>query len=108
PPKTGTTALQAAFHMGRKATERQGVHYASHGRHAMSAVLAGIEQPSPWAIDRRPPSKLPWNRLVGDIRGSKARRVVLSSEFFADASPEAIKRVVTEIGREDIQIVVTL
>jgi hypothetical protein len=108
PPKTGTTALQAAFHLGRDRTERQGVHYASHGRHAMTAVLAGIEQPSPWAVDRRPPSKWNWNRLVSDVRGSKARRVVLSSEFFADASPEAINRVVMEIGSEDIQIVVTL
>ena len=108
PPKTGTTALQAAFHLGRDRTERQGVHYASHGRHAMTAVLAGIQQPSPWTNDRKPPSSWNWNRLLGDIRGSKARRVVLSSEFFADATPEAIRRVVGEIGPDQIQIVVTL
>jgi hypothetical protein len=108
PPKTGTTALQAAFHLARSRTKRQGVHYASHGRHAMSAVLAGIEQPSPWAADRKPPSKWNWNRLLNDIRSSKARRVVLSSEFFSDATPDAIRRVVGEIGPDVIQIVVTL
>lgn len=108
PPKTGTTSLQAAFHLGRLRAEDQGVHYASHGRHAMSAVLAGIEQPSPWSTDRKPPSRLPWNRLVGTIRGSTAKRVVLSSEFFADATPDAIRKVVDEIGPEQIQIVVTL
>ena len=48
PPKTGTTALQAAFHLNRPAIESQGVHYASNGRHAMTAVLAAIDQPSPW------------------------------------------------------------
>ena len=108
PPKTGTTALQAAFHLGRDRTERQGVHYASHGRHAMTAVLAGIQQPSPWTHDRKPPSTLELEPALADIRGSTARRVVLSSEFFADATPEAIRRVVSEIGPEQIQIVVTL
>lgn len=108
PPKTGTTSLQAAFHAGRLRVEDQGVLYASHGRHAMSAVLAAIEQPSPWSTDRKPPSRLPWSRLLGEIRGSTAERIVLSSEFVADASPAAIRKVVREIGPEQIQIVVTL
>ena len=108
PPKTGTTALQAAFHLCRDRVERQGVHYASHGRHAMTAVLAGIDQPSPWSSDRRPPPRWNWSRLLGDIRGSKAARVILSSEFFADATPDAIRRVVDELDPARIQIVVTL
>ena len=108
PPKTGTTALQGAFHVARKATERQGVHYASTGRHAMTAVLAATGMPSPWAADRKPPPAWNWTRLRGSILGSKAARVVLSSEFFADASPEAIRRVVGELDPERVQIVVTL
>ena len=34
--------------------------------------------------------------------------MVLSSEFFADASPEAIRRVVGELDPAKVQVVVTL
>ncbi|HET7182773.1 MAG TPA: hypothetical protein VFI15_11120, partial [Candidatus Limnocylindrales bacterium] len=108
PPKTGTTALQAAFHLNRPACEAQGVHYASNGRHAMTAVLAGIDQPSPWSPTRKPPARWTWTRLLSNIRASTADRLVLSSEFFADASPEAIRRVVDEFDPARIQVVVTL
>jgi hypothetical protein len=64
--------------------------------------------PSPWAADRKPPPGWNWTRLRGEILGSKASRVVLSSEFFADASPEAIRRVVGELDPAKVQIVVTL
>src|SRR5207253_1760935 len=86
PPKTGTTALQAAFHDARAVAEDQGVHYAGPGRHAMSAVLAGVGAPSPWDPRKRPPDRRRWQALVREIRGSRAQRVVLSSEFFADAN----------------------
>jgi hypothetical protein len=108
PPKTGTTALQGAFHIGRRETERQGVHYASTGRHAMTAVLAATGMPSPWAADRKPPPMWNWTRLRASMLASKASRVVLSSEFFADASPDAIRRVVGDLDPDRVQIVVTL
>ncbi|HUQ44965.1 MAG TPA: hypothetical protein VM451_11245 [Candidatus Limnocylindria bacterium] len=108
PPKTGTTALQSAFHSNRPSLEAQGVHYAGQGRHPMTSVLAGIQHASPWTDNKRPPSRFNWDRLLVDIRGSKASRVVLSSEFFADATPEAIKRVVDELDPDRVQVVVTL
>jgi hypothetical protein len=108
PHKTGTTALQAAFWNNRKAVEQQGVHYASNGRHAMTAVLAGIEHISPWTVDKRPPPMWKWERLLNDIRSSKAKRVVLSSEFFADAKPENAARVVQQLDPSRLQIIVTL
>lgn len=108
PHKTGTTALQAAFWNNRKSVAKQGVHYASNGRHAMTAVLAGIEHWSPWNVDKRPPPMWKWERLLNDIRSSNAKRVVLSSEFFADAKPEAAARVVQQLDPKRIQIIVTL
>ena len=108
PHKTGTTALQAAFWNDRKAVKKQGVHYASNGRHAMTAVLAGIEHISPWTVDKRPPPMWKWERLLNDIRGSNAKRVLLSSEFFADAKPENAARVVQQLDPKRVQIVVTL
>lgn len=108
PHKTGTTALQAAFWNNRKAVAKQGVHYASNGRHAMTAVLAGIEHISPWTVDKRPPPKWKWERLLNDIRSSNAKRVVLSSEFFADAKPENAARVIQQLDPKRVQVIVTL
>ena len=108
PHKTGTTALQAAFWNNRKAVAKQGVHYASNGRHAMTAVLAGIEHISPWTIDKRPPPMWKWERLLNDIRSSNAKRVLLSSEFFADAKPENAARVIQQLDPKRVQVVVTL
>lgn len=108
PPKTATTALQAAFHANRRSVERQGVHYAGRGRHAMTSVLAGLDLPSPWSDQRKPPPRRTWDGLLANIRSSAAARVVLSSEFFADASPAAIARVVRELDPARIHVVSTL
>jgi hypothetical protein len=108
PHKTGTTALQAAFWNDRKAVKKQGVHYASNGRHAMTAVLAGIEHISPWTVDKRPPPMWKWERLLNDIRSSKGKRVLLSSEFFADAKPDKAARVIQQLDPKRVQVVVTL
>ena len=108
PHKTGTTALQASFWNNRIEAETQGVHYASNGRHALSAVLAGIEHSSPWTANKRPPPRWLWTRLLNDIRSSNAKRVVLSSEYFADARPEPAARVIKELDPERVQIIVTI
>jgi hypothetical protein len=108
PYKTGTTAIQAAFHLARKSALRQGVQYAGYGRQPMTAVMAGIGKPSPWASNRKPPNRAVWRQLVGEIRGSNARQVVLSSESFSDAEPDAIRRVVEELGGDQVHIAVTL
>lgn len=108
PYKTGTTAIQAAFHLARPEAEKQGVHYAGYGRQPMTAVMAGIGKPSPWSAERKPPNRAVWKQLLGEIRSSTAKRVVLSSEFFSDAEPEAIRRVVEDLGGESVHIAVTL
>ena len=108
PYKTGTTAIQAAFHLARRDAERQGVHYAGYGRQPMTAVMAGIGKPSPWSADRKPPRRAVWQQLVREIRGSSAKRVVLSSESFSDAEPEAIRRVVEELGGDQVHVAITL
>jgi len=108
PHKTGTTAIQAALWSSRTRAEVQGVHYASNGRHALSAVLAGIGHTSPWAGGKRPPPRWLWLRLLNEVRSSKAKRVVMSSEYFADATPEGAARVIRELDPERVQIVVTI
>ncbi len=106
PHKTGTTALQSAFHAARDDLLAQGVRYAGRGRHPMSAVLAVSGRPS--VTDAEPPPIKLWTSLLGEVRGATEPRVVLSSEFFADAPPEAISRIVADLDRARVQVVVTL
>ena len=87
PPKTGTTALQGAFHAARAAAEAQGVHYAGRNRHSMSAVQAVLGRQSFYSTEGPPPIRH-WRKLVDEIRAADAKRVVMSSEFFADANAD--------------------
>jgi len=106
PYKTGTTALQGAFHTGRERLEELGVHYAGAGRQPMLAALAMTGRPG----RRGDPaaSKRHWQDLVDDVRAAGRKRVVVSSEFFSDASPEAAAAVVEGLGGARVHVVVTL
>ncbi|HEY3522839.1 MAG TPA: hypothetical protein VGK63_03970, partial [Candidatus Limnocylindrales bacterium] len=92
PPKTGTTLVQGAFHARREEIRGQGVRYAGSVRHSAPAILAVTGRPSPQQGE--PPRIDKWRGLVREIHGAREPRVVLSSEFLADAEPEAISRIV--------------
>ena len=108
PHKTGTTALQAAFHLARDRAAAQGVHYASYGRQPVTAVMAVLGRAGTRSATGRPPNMRHWRWLVGEIRRSSAQRAMLSSEFFADAEPDAIRRVVEDLEPSRMHVVVTL
>ncbi len=107
PPKTGTSALQAAFHAHRPETLAQGVRYAGASRHSGSAILALGGRPS-FGRDQGPPSMSKWHHLVRDVRGAREPRVLVSSEFFAEIEPATIKRAIDDLGRDSAHVVVTL
>ncbi|MCI0585015.1 MAG: hypothetical protein L0227_19335, partial [Chloroflexi bacterium] len=109
PPKTGTSTVQGAFHAARAATLAQGVRYVGRSRHSGTGVLAVTGRPS-FRRDSGPPPIRAWKELVSEIRSAREARVLLSSEFFADAEPDAISRIVRDLdlapGR--LHVVVTL
>ena len=105
PHKTGTTSVQAAFH-ACAATKAQGVHYAGRRRH--SAVRYRLSGRPGFFTDGAPASMSHWRELVADVRRAKGNRVVVSSEFFADAPPDTIARIVNDLGGERVHVVVTL
>lgn len=107
PPKTGTSSLQAAFHQNRPATLAQGVRYAGSSRHSGSAVLAVTGRPS-FVRDQGSPAMRKWETLLRDVRNAKEQRVLVSSEFFADAESPAVKRAVEDLDRDRLHVVVTL
>lgn len=107
PHKTGTTALQGSFHSNRKALAQHGVHYVGRTRQPMLAVLSLTGRQGfrggPQATRRH------WRDLVDEVRvaSGEASRVVVSSEYFADAAPETIRAIVDDLGPR-VHVVVTL
>lgn len=106
PHKTGTTTIQGAFHLAREALAEHGVEYGGPGRQPVWAVLAVTGHKELYG--ERPPRPTDWTRLVDDVAAAGDRRVLVSSEFFADADDEAARRVVAELGGSRAHVVVTL
>lgn len=106
PPKTGTTTLQAAFDRQRDTVLRQGVRYAGRRRHARGAVIAATATGPRGAQD--PQGLREWQAIVEEVRSAKEDRVLFSSERLAHAGPEAIRRIIGELGGERVHVVITL
>jgi hypothetical protein len=107
PHKTGTTSLQSAFHARRREAAAQGVHYAGPNRQPMQAAHAITGKPSPYADGKTPPRSR-WRDLVREVQGAGDKRVVISSEGFADADDDGIRTVIEDLGGERVHVVITL
>lgn len=108
PHKTGTTTLQGAFHAARRRVEQQGVHYASPwNRQAMQAArsVAGARRPFG---EGRVASGSHWAELIREVERSTARRVLISAEGFADATPATITRIARDLDPPRVHVVATL
>lgn len=106
PHKTGTSAVQSAFHANRARLGEYGVHYAGSGMQPVAAALAVCGGPGGrW---QRPPEPADWTRLVREIEDAGEQRVVLSSEFFCHADDAAARRVVSEVSGGPVHVVITL
>jgi len=106
PHKTGTTAIQGALHLARERLAAEGVVYPGRGRQPLWPILAVTGQPA--LLGGQRPEISYWTNLVRDIRAAGDQRVVLSSEFFAEADDAAAGRVIAELGGPRVHVVVTL
>ena len=105
PHKTGTTALQAAFHRARDEAAAQGVHYAGRNAQPMGAAYA-VTARNPTYANPVPMGR--WKALVREIDAAGEARVVVSSEGFCDADEAAIQRIARDLDRDRLHIVMTL
>lgn len=105
PFKTGTTTVQGAFDENRRALAEQGVMYAGRGSQPMSAALAATGRHLPTSTLEQGLER--WRRILQEVHESDARAVVLSSEFFSQASPEHIRDIVSALGPQT-HVVVTV
>jgi hypothetical protein len=107
PHKTGTTALQAALWNSRPGLLEQGVRHVGRSKNPSTAARAVVDQPSPYSKDK-PPSIGDWKALVREIRRAHEPRVVVSSEFFGWAKPDAISRIRKDLDPARLYAAVTL
>jgi len=106
PHKTGTTAIQGALHLARERLAAASVVYPGRGRQPLWPILAVTGQPALLGGPR--PEISYWDNLVREVRAAGDRRVVLSSEFFAEAEDATARRVVADLGGARVHVVVTL
>ena len=106
PHKTGTSAIQGALYLARQRLAAEGMVYPGQGRAVLWPILAVTGQPP---LHGEPQPKISyWENLVAQIAAAGDQRVVLSSEFFAQADDATARRVVTDLGGERVHVVVTL
>jgi hypothetical protein len=108
-PKTGTTAVQAALAALLTNPEYSGHDITMPGTPATQAraALAVLGLNQGW---RKGESVIPqhnWHRLVSQV-GAATGTVVVSSEFFCEATSPAIERIVNDLRSDDLRVVVTL
>jgi hypothetical protein len=106
PHKTGTTALQSAFHAARDFLEAYGVRYAGQDRQPLRAVSALIGKSQ--RIGEPPPSMFHWDRLAGEINDATEPRVVMSCESFADADADIPLVLADTFKSRQMHVAVTL
>jgi hypothetical protein len=104
--KTGTTAIQGALFHARPLLAEHGVLHAGSGQQPIQAVLA-LRGVKPLVGDVVPQIRQ-WERLVDQVAAAADLRVIVSSEFFADADVETARRAVRELGGPRVHVVVTL
>ena len=107
PPKTGTTSLQSALFAARPALLAQGVRHAGRARNSASAAQAITGRSSMFIGGEVPPISR-WERLLHEVQHATEPRVIISSEFFADAQPDAIRRIVDALDPDRIHVAVTV
>ncbi|HEY3528652.1 MAG TPA: hypothetical protein VGK78_05835 [Nocardioides sp.] len=102
PYKTGTTAIQSSLHQHRAELAAAGVTYPG-GYHRQMRPSWALLGRSRVGEDDVPMSE--WDDLVAEVRRAPGR-VVISSEDFSSARPEHVQRLVDDLGRDLVHVLV--
>lgn len=102
PYKTGTTAIQSSLHEHRDQLAAQGVTYPGryHRQMRPSWALLGRSRVGEADVPERE-----WDDLVDEVRSAPGR-VVISSEDFASARPQHVRKVVDDLGIDRVHVLI--
>ncbi len=103
PHKTGTTAVQFAFHEAREAVAAHGVHYVGPQSQTYLPALGLTGLPGRLGGPRGTESD--WQGAVDEVRAQGAGTTLMSSESFANAEPKHIARLADDLDPERLQVV---
>ncbi|HEY9293791.1 MAG TPA: hypothetical protein VIP98_21135 [Microlunatus sp.] len=118
-PKTGTTTLQRGAAVNRTALLEHGVCYPGKGFNHRDAVAALMQRPLGWRDNGATlHGQQKWQQLIDEVRkfdsrrsaskDSSARRAFISHEFVCESTDRQVERFADEIGRDRLQVAVTL
>ena len=108
--KSGTSALQETFAAQREELQAVGVLYPSIGRKAHHRIAWALTQKA-WGWKKRGgevTSFKYFTRMARSMNGSKSPKIVLSSEFFSELTPEKIQVIASSIKHREVKVLFTL
>lgn len=92
--KSGTTSLQRAARIRRKALLRHGVRYPGSGPNHFAEVCAFMRVRKDGSV---PPLQL-WERLMDEVEADHSRRILISHEWMCEADDEMAQRFIDAVG----------
>jgi hypothetical protein len=108
--KSGTSALQESFAAQRGELQQAGVLYPSIGRKAHHRIAWALTQKA-WGWKKRGgkvTSFKHFTKMARLINRSKSLKIVLSSEFFSELTPEKIQVIASTIKNREVKVLFTL
>ena len=102
--------MQETFAAQRDQLQTAGVTYPSIGRKAHHRIAWALTQKA-WGWKKRGgevTSFTHFTRMARLINGSKASKIVLSSEFFSELTPEKIQVIASAIKNREVKVLFTL
>ncbi len=105
PYKTGTTAIQRSLHQHRADLAEHGVIYPGSTPRQRRASWAAVGR-SPRGA--QPVGMAAWRRMLGEVQRSATQRIVVSSEDFTSAPPEAVREIVEDLGRDRVHVLMVI
>jgi hypothetical protein len=107
PHKTGTTAIQSSLRQSAAEMAEHNVVLA--GRSRLHMRLAAYAAVGHGGLRGDQPSRTShWQEVTKQVRDEPDARVIVSSEFFSDATGDAPSRIIQDLGKERVHLVVTL
>ena len=107
-PKCGSTALQSAFYLNRDALKRAGVEYIGSQAHWTSAAKSIVGVPD--RVSGAVPPLTEWTSLLTWTARARheGRTALISSEWFASADAAHVERIVRDLGRDSLRVVLAI